>query len=854
MSNFEIVFSRPWFLLLLLPIAAIILFPFLRLPARRRKHWKKIVPVVLHMVVCILLVLCLSGVSFIIGTDNQTVMILMDLSDSTEDFHDEIVAYANDLIDKIDEDVGVLAFAGNCVYEVELEDGRSEAKLTEVVAEDTDIAAAMEYAATLLPSDKNRRIILLSDGKQTSGDADATASALAKQGYRIDAVYIESTYLDASEMQVSDVVLPRDVYAGDTIDVLITVESNVAAEIDLILYDGTNEVSRSTVSVTEGSNSFSLSTVTEDAGVHTYRVAIESDSDSMTVNNMMYSYVNVAGESGVLIVADDADNVEALSAILDPICELTVVESRKAPNTMIGLCDYDEIILVNVDADDLPSGFDELLKSYVADYGRSVLTVGGDNTYMYGNMEGTAIEEIMPVQLSLTEDSGGSVAVMLVLDCSMSMSNNASYLSIAKQSAIQSVNAMSEKDYVGVISFNRSAYLKSSLVQATDANKSDLNRIISGLTTSQGTYYTEALEMAHEELLKSDAGTKHVIFLSDGEPSDRGYTTAVQNMADDGITVSTIALGYSSSVLSGLANLGGGRYYAVTKASDLPDIMLSETEQVAVSSLITGTFVPVLNSDTELPAIYGYLGTTLKEGAEAIISTEDGNPIYAVWNYGIGTVASFMSDLEGEWSSDWLSGELGKLLIERMMTTTVDDTHNNSSLTADFSKGGNKSTVVVQSLTAEANNTLALAVATPDGESLTYVLKETSPGVYKGDIDTSVAGIYQTMIVQYDENGSAVDYLETALAISYSSEYNAFAESGEGLLSSICSHSGGIVSSDTSLLADVEMENVDILKDPLVAFAIICAVLMLADFIIRLLRWKDVKEFLFRLKLVKRKN
>ena len=172
-----------------------------------------------------------------------------------------------------------------------------------------------------------------------------------------------------------------------------------------------------------------------------------------------------------------------------------------------------------------------------------------------------------------------AVALMLVLDCSMSMSQQSTYLQVAKQGAIKCVEAMSDNDYVGVVSFNRSAYLKSSLIEANETNKASLTRIISGLTTSQGTYYTEALEMAHEELLKSNAAVKHIIFLSDGQPSDRGYSEAVSNAAKDGITVSTIGLGYSSSILESMAESGSGRYYYVSSASDPPNIMLSETEQ-----------------------------------------------------------------------------------------------------------------------------------------------------------------------------------------------------------------------------------------------------------------------------------
>ena len=226
MNNFEIIFSRPWLLLLMIPVAAIILLPFLRLPRQRRKLWKKYVPVILHMVICTLLVLCLAGLTFVTNTNKQSVMILMDLSDSTAKSHGQIVTYANGIKEVLDEDCGIIAFAGDCVYEVKLKGRNSTATLTQVIAADTDIAGAMEYAASLLPNDTNRRIILLSDGKQTSGDANATASALAKKGFRIDAVYFESTYLDNAEMQISDVALPDNVYAGDPIDILVTVDSN----------------------------------------------------------------------------------------------------------------------------------------------------------------------------------------------------------------------------------------------------------------------------------------------------------------------------------------------------------------------------------------------------------------------------------------------------------------------------------------------------------------------------------------------------------------------------------------------------------------------------------------------------
>ena len=502
-----------------------------------------------------------------------------------------------------------------------------------------------------------------------------------------------------------------------------------------------------------------------------------------------------------------------------------------------------------------------LLETYVGTYGRSLLAVGGTETFMYGNMEGTALEEILPVTFSLSEDSeGNSVALMLVLDCSMSMSQQSTYLQVAKQGAIKCAEAMSDNDYVGVVSFNRSAYLKSSLIEANETNKASLTRIISGLTTSQGTYYTEALEMAHEELLKSNAAVKHIIFLSDGQPSDRGYSEAVSNAAKDGITVSTIGLGYSSSILESMAESGSGRYYYVSSASDLPNIMLSETEQVTVSSLITGEFVPVIKEESELtssigtttlPALEGYLGTTIKEKATAYLTTEEGHPIYVSWTYGLGTVACFTSDLNGTWSSVWLSNEAGRMITSNMIETTVDDAHHDSSFTADISVRGKTTDIVVTTSGTNTENALSLTVASKSG-STTYVLTQTDPGVYKTSITTTRAGIYEMMITETDGDENVVDYLETAVAVSYSAEYDAFAESGEPLLSGLCSYSDGEIFTDMQALASVKMSAISLIYNPMFLFAVISLILLLADIAIRKLRWKDIKGYLIKIKSVEK--
>ncbi len=863
MNSIDFSFENPWLLLILIPALAIILLPFLKLPKKRRKTFKKIAPVVIHSVVVCLLVLILSGFTVVKNEDKQSVMILVDLSDSTADVHDAILDSAEEILSLIDKDntAGVLVFADDSIYSVELGAEIKEVESVSLSADATDIAAALEYAVSLMPTDTARRIILLSDGKQTDGDAESEAYYLATQGVRIDAAYFDTTTLDTPEVQIVSIDSPEGAYVADELTFSVELKSNVEGEAVVNLYDNGELADSINVYTVSGSQVFEMSCIAESAGTHEFRIELVPDSDTIEKNNVGYSYVNVAGESTVLIIADTISQASQLEDILSASCSVTTVTSGKAPTSMIELCNYDEIILLNVNYEDLPSDFEALLETYVGVYGRSLLTVGGDNTYMYGNMEGTLIEEMLPVTLSLSEDdAGGSVAIMLVLDCSSSMvqQQGTTYLSVAKQGALQCINALTSNDYVGIVSFNSYAYLKAGLTQATDDNKTTLSRTVSALSTSMGTYYTDALELAYEELKASDAATKHVIFLSDGSPRDYGYNTVVSNMYADGITVSTIGLvdTSSKSTLANMASLGGGEFYYVSSASGLPDIMLSETERVVVSSLIEGEYTPIITEASELtagveqsaiPTIYGYLGTTLKEGATAYLSTESGHPIYAAWQYGIGTVASYMSDLSGKWSSDWLANEVGTLLTSQMVETTVDAIHHDSSMNADISVRGKSADITVTTLGTATDHILTATVSSAGGLE-TYTLTQTSTGVYEGSIAAGTSGIYELMLIESDSAGGIVDYLSTAVAVSYSSEYDAFAEGGEEALTTICSFSGGKVTSNSRTLADVEMDTVEISLNPLVIFGIICAVLMITDITIRKVRWKDVKNNLLRLK------
>ena len=378
-----------------------------------------------------------------------------------------------------------------------------------------------------------------------------------------------------------------------------------------------------------------------------------------------------------LIIADSGEAAETILPFLPENVDADLCTPSETPPSLADLNRYRKIVLLGVSADDLPERFGSQLLLYVEEGGH-VLAGGGEHGLSLGHMKGTAYETLLPVSFDYSAEAGDSVAMMLVIDCSNSMSGSgwwgsAENLSMAKQGAIRSIETLSAEDKVGIVSFNSKATLRSPLVSATDTEKAVLSRMVSALDTSRGTYYCDALMMAWEELEKSDASVRHVIFLSDGEPSDYGYEEIVEDMAGDGISLSTIAVGYSSYVLSDMAAAGGGRYYPVQSVEELPEIMLGETETVLSDPLIEeGTPVTLPGGiPTDLPDLGGYVGTTLKETAELMLQTESGDPILAGWKLGGGHAEAFASDLTGDWTSGWRETNPGRRMLRQILAEGI---------------------------------------------------------------------------------------------------------------------------------------------------------------------------------------
>ncbi len=855
MSNTELVFTRPLLLLLLIPALAITVIPYFFLPKNKRKSGKRIAALLLRSVILLLICSVLAGINLVTTSTEQAVAILVDLSDSTRNLQDEMINEANLLRRSISQNaqVCVLAFAQDSVCSVDFSENK-EFEFTKITSDASDIGSAIEYATSLLPKNKGKRIILLSDGRQTDGDALKSARYVSGQGVRIDAIYYDPSETLTKEVQLTALNAPSGAYAGEEITLSAEIDSASKTTATLMLYCNGEYLKTIDCALEKGTNIINTGVVPQESGEYIYSLRLKCKEDTLDINNSGAVSINVKGKPKVLVITDSVYEYAEFKYLLKDDCTVTLSTPRNAPKSISELCAYDETVLVNINAQDMPAGYDLLLSEYVSKYGRTLLTVGGSNTYAFGNMKGTGYENLLPVDMEYNKtESKKNVALMLVIDCSRSMSANKLNLVLAKEGAIMCAETLSDNDYVGVVSFCKEAVLESELVQATKENKENISRIISSIKTGAGTAYSLPLTLAKEQLEKSDAAIKHVIFLSDGEPFDEGYEDVASAMHEEDITVSTIGLAYITPALDDIARLGGGKYYYAPSADELPDIMLGDTKLVTVGAMVIKKTNPTILrthpltegfSNETLPSLSGYVGTTPKKDADVFLAAENGDPIFAERKLGKGTVYSFMSDIAGEWSGEWYTTPAGEELTKRLVTSTLSKIPISSSLNIIFGNVGNTTSITVETSGEEQQGEVILTV-NANQKTKNIVLQNIAKGIYQGNIDTQTVGTYE-ILAQLTDGTENVDFLQTHLIVEYKQEYNLFNEEAKKLMTDICASGGGALfdnGDDHTALISVLPITAEFSTELLVPLGILISLLLLIDIAIRKLTLKDLKRF-----------
>jgi uncharacterized membrane protein len=784
--SFAISFTQPIYLILLLliPLSIWIALPRLRkrrqkAEARSQKNFQfrisNLSPQAIFSLVvrCLLLasvIFALAGMQTVRATNKLAVAFLIDASDSVgADGRDKAAEFVRQALRSMRLDgsdtAAVVVFGADAQIERSMSFARDLAPLGATIRSSaTNIEGAIRLGLSLLPDGAAKRLVLLSDGKQTVGDGDSAARLVRATNARLDAVALPS--VEGADAAIERIDAPQRASAGQVIPLQVVVRSNQAMRAQLTVFAGPDVVSQQTVNLTEGQNEFNLRVNATRAGFTSFRVQLAPENDIRPQNNALASSVIVGGPPRILLVANTSPSqgaggaeTEALKAALTAAeIEFDEVTPRAMPSEIQSLAGYQSVVLVNVPARDLSTRAMFSIQSYVRDIGGGLVTIGGPNSYGVGGYFKTPLEEALPVEMQIKDPRRfPSVSIVIVMDKSGSMGaqeNGVVKMRLANEAAARVAELVNDDDEVTVIAFDTEPVDKIGPFTGSERNKF-IPQILKIATGGGGIYVFESLTEAEKVINKSTKLTKFVILLADGSDSERqdGARELVRRMKGNDITLTVVAIGDGSDVpfLKAIAQLGGGRFHLTDKAANLPTIFTEETALAQRSYIIEDPFFPkagvsspILSGIEALPQLLGYVATTAKPAAQVILRANETDPLLATWQYGLGRAAAFTSDATGRWAKSWVAWpDFPKFWAQAIRWTILE--RGNSAVQARVTQRGEQ-TVIEADLpnpeSATAETKLTATVIDAEGKTREVNLLQTAPGHFEAETFLDTPGAY----------------------------------------------------------------------------------------------------------------
>ncbi len=649
------------------------------------------------------LVLALAGPRIGWGGDAVDVAFLVDASDSASRARAAALDWVRQAnMAKGGEDRAALGLFG---AEARLEHGLRTDPLAgdpAVVVDGTatDLEQALRLGQGAVGSERRRRIVLLTDGRETTGDLVNGASELAAAGIGLDVVRLDDS--GAADVLVEQVDAPNRVRDGEAYDVTVRLRNSGSQPADAVLTllaDGA-EVDRRTLTLPPGATEVAIPRAASGAGTVRYEARVESGSSQIPANDVGRAAVRVDGPPRVLVYQRTAGLADDLARALQAggvPADLSSADAAALP-ALDALLDYDSVVLVDLPAATLGEAGMAALDAYVRDAGRGLVAIGGDQSFALGSYDGTPLEDLLPVFASVTDPRRRPpVAEALVVDTSGSMAachcsdadatgmapieqGGVNKTDISREAVARAVEALEAQDTVGVLAFNTASEWVIPLQQLPDAAVIDQG--LARLHPDGNTRVDQAVRQAIDGLLDTDARLRHIVLFTDGFTNETQLIDVASEAADAGITLSVVGTGEGTpdlrETLRRMAEAGGGRFYPGRDLASIPNILATEVRLAIRPVVNEGTFFPVVTGAaavtadlTASPPLRGYLATTSKPTARTLLRIGDErDPLLATWRAGLGTTTAWTSDVAARWSADWLTWER----FSTFWSTVVKDT------------------------------------------------------------------------------------------------------------------------------------------------------------------------------------
>ncbi len=874
----NISFDNPYLLLALIPLLACILVPVFIAIRKENKSKSVVASLIIHIILVVCITLALGDMIYTAVMTQTQVYVLADVSYSANRNLDQVDDYIREIEKNLPRNaqMSVIAFARNHTVITELGEEFSTVqdhgfKPNDVAA--TDITTVLNHTVSLFDENVVKRIVLITDGKQTRSNATGELVAAVENAYAnniyIDAIYLDNNLTeDVREIQISDVEYAPAVYKNQQTMASILIQSTYdtdKANIDFYVDSARSQTM--SVSLNKGYNVVTFPLPTTTAGRYDYRFTISAEADTATANNVYDFTQSVTENMQVLLVTWDEADVEKLQ---NAYPEGTIIDSyvrqSTVPCTVEELCKYDEIVLSNFDVRNVDNftAFIDAIDKVVSRFGKSLVTMGDLRIQNKDEAIFKQFEDMLPVKFGNSDQDPKLYA--LVIDTSRSM-QNFSRLRIAKQAAVHLLDTLSDDDYVMVVNFWGDVNVLQGPTKAV--NREQIAQLIQDIDPKQGTGIGIALETAGDLMIDMDFADKQIMLISDGmtwsmesdtpaeiaqKLRDNDITTSVIHPAGDPYEISEVPNG-RPDILMAIAKAGGGEYFPIKREEDLVDIMYRDILDELTESVILGQVAvdvaiakdAVLEGIDSIPDIFGYAYAKSKASATTVLTVDyvkkSGNvikaPLFAYWSYGNGRVSTFTSTYSGEWTQDW-DGEQMQRFFANVMTGGIPEERMDTPYIVNVRFDGAYSQVEIQPVTLNPKATAQVTVTSPDGSQVTEQLVFDSTR-YFYSFETPRIGRYLISIV-YTNEGKVFES-ESVFNISYSPEYNLFEVFDPSDLHGAIRNRGTVCEGSIPGLEPDEKEVSTYTVRFVAPLMIFCAVLYVVDVIIRKLKLSDVKSF-----------
>lgn len=832
------------YLLILIPVLIIAAVLLIKRKVIKSDRYVK-ASTFLRVLTVIVLIFSMSGVSVVDKARDNTTLFLTDISDSTKTTTQKVASFIDDAQanKKNGDKTAVTVFGSRAVTIVPptLEYTTVNLDAPSVGRENTNIETAVKLASSVYDDNTKKRLVLITDGAETKGDVLSLRNMLKSENIQT-LIYDMSDSVE-SEAGLREISLPQYVNINMEYDVNVIIDSIGSQSAEFRLYRGTTLVVNETINLKDGENRYVFTDKAEKGGGITYHAEISPENDTFYQNNSVYGYCYAENLPSVLIIGSD-ESTENMKRILEAAQINVVVSSpSNAPMNYDSLIAYDTVVLADTSYKDINEDFVDSLESYVKYAGGGLIVTGGENSFGPGEYTGTVLEDILPVDMDIkTQSEDPDLSMIMVIDRSGSMSDGSqgiSCMDLAKEAAFRGVQELDDDDMVGVIAFDSQAQWVVEMTEIGE-NIDSIGESIGTIQAGGGTSILPALRMACTKLADTDTKIKHIILLTDGQAEQNGYSSLLSQAREDGITISSIAVGQGADakLLQYIAEEGGGRYYFADQYTSLPEIFVYETTIASKDYLNNDDFYPAAVDNSEItdsidsvPMLHGYVSTTAKSRADVVLESDKEEPVLATWQYGLGRTAAWTSDVSGQWSNEWLSSDEGTQILRNLVSYTMrNDVIYDVEVTGEASDG--ISTITAKIPVNTKTNGVTANVLTQEGNEYNLNMSASAPGEYVGTIPTDVEGAYiitlTESIIDEDEN-----VYNTGFIIGYSNEYDTRNMNDNGVIDELVSYDGISLISSPNEVYSSELPDTYAKRDISVPLIIVALILLLIDILLR---------------------